>query len=44
MKKQQGLRLTEEAKRILETLALANGISQAAVIEQLLRQKAREAG
>jgi hypothetical protein len=42
MKKQQGLRLTEEGKRILETLALANGISQAAVIEQLLRQKSKE--
>ena len=41
MKDQVNLRLSAEAKRILKTLAAGNGISQAAVIEQLLRKQER---
>ena len=37
----QGFHLTPEAKRLLVTLAAKNGLSQAAVLELVIRQEAR---
>ena len=37
----QGFHLTPEAKRLLIALAAKNGLSQAAVIELVIRQEAR---
>ena len=37
----QGFHLTPEAKRLLIALAAKNGLSQAAVLELVIRQEAR---
>jgi len=40
-KKSTSFRLTPEARRLLEVLALKFGISQTAVLELLIREKAK---
>lgn len=43
-KKQAGIRLSDEGKDLLEKLARHYGISQAAVLEILIRKDARNEG
>ncbi len=38
------MRLTEDGKRLLEALAASRGISQTAVVEQLVRDEAERRG
>ncbi len=38
------MRLTEEGKKLLERLAASRGISQTAVVEQLVRDEAERKG
>jgi predicted DNA-binding protein len=43
-KKATSLRLTEEGKRLLEALSQKLGVNQTAVIELLIREKAKKEG
>jgi hypothetical protein len=43
-KQKTSFSLTEEAKRLLAQIAKKNGISQAAVLELLIREKAKQEG
>jgi hypothetical protein len=44
MKQRTSFALSEEAKRLLSEIASRNGISQAAVLELLIREKAKAEG
>jgi hypothetical protein len=44
MKQQTGFRLSEEALRLLDVMAAANGISRTAVLEILIREGAKKRG
>jgi predicted DNA-binding protein len=43
-KKQAGIRLSDEGKDLLEKLAKHYGVSQAAILEILIRKEARNEG
>jgi predicted transcriptional regulator len=44
MKRHKGYRLSEEALRLLDVLAAANGISRTAVLEMAIRTEAKKQG
>jgi hypothetical protein len=44
MKQQTGFRLSEEALRLLDAMAAANGISRTAVLEMAIRTEAKKQG
>ena len=44
MKQQTGFRLSEEALRLLDAMAVANGISRTAALEMAIRTEARKQG
>ena len=44
MKQHKGYRLSEEALRLLDVLASANGISRTAVLEMAIRTEAKKQG
>jgi predicted transcriptional regulator len=44
MKQQTGFRLSEEALRLLDVMAAANGISRTAVLEMAIRDEAKKQG
>lgn len=44
MKQSVGFRLTEEALRLLDAMAAANGISRTAVLEMAIRREAKQQG
>ncbi|HEU5379726.1 MAG TPA: ribbon-helix-helix protein, CopG family [Ktedonobacteraceae bacterium] len=44
MKQQTGFRLSEEALRLLDVMAAANGISRTAVLEMAIRTEAKKQG
>ena len=44
MKKKTSVSLTDEAKRLLETLAKQMGISQSSLLEIIIREKAESKG
>jgi predicted transcriptional regulator len=44
MKQNTGFRLTEEALRLLDAMAQANGISRTAVLEMAIRTEAKKQG
>lgn len=43
-KRALGVRLTDEARSLLEQLATRRGVSQTAIIEQLIRDEAEKRG
>lgn len=43
-KRASSIRLTAEAKRLLRALALSSGISMSAILELLIREKAKREG
>ena len=44
MKQHKGYRLSEEALRLLDALAVANGISRTAALEMAIRTEAKKQG
>lgn len=44
MKQQTGFRLSQEALRLLDAMAAANGISRTAVLEMAIRTEAKKQG
>ena len=44
MKQHKGYRLSEEALRLLDVMAAANGISRTAVLEMAVRTEAKKQG